>query len=423
MARQTVGPPPPVARTRRRGIQTFSSLRNRDYRLLWTGNLFNNGANWLQQLTVGWLVWDLSESAFLVGTVGGFRAMPFLLIGPVAGVMADRLDRRKLLLVSQAMLATSAVVFALIVWSGRVEVWHAFAYIAISGVAHSILQPVRSALVANTVPRQDLPNAFALHAMTITSSRLVWPAIGGFLVGIFGFAVNFLVEAALYVTLAALVIPMRTPYREETTRRHESPLTELADGIKYVARDKPILQLIVMSLVPNFLLQPCLYLLPVFVGAVLGRGPEILGTLLSINGGFGFAATAVIATFGYALGKGKTSLLALIVASAGGIMLGLSQWLPLTIAAVSVMGVRDEFLQDDQYDPGAVAGAGRFARARPEHLPSGPRADAFGEFPDWRPGRVAGGPGSGDGGGAAGDGLVHILPGGFREDTEDGLAP
>ncbi len=340
MARNTVEPTPaPVrSRPRRRGVQTFSSLRNRDYRFLWTGNLFNNGANWLQQLTVGWLVWDLSASPFLVGTVGGFRAVPFLVIGPLAGVLADRVDRRKLVLVSQTMLATAALVFAFVVASGKVEIWHAFAYIALSGVAHSILQPVRSALVANTVPREDLANAFALHAMTITSSRLVWPALGGLLVGMFGFTINFFIESALYVTLAVMIIPMRTPYREEASRRRASPWIDLKDGIKYVARDKPILQLILMSLVPNFLLQPCLYLLPVFVGAVLNRGPEILGTLLSINGGFGFAATVVIATFGYTLGKGRTSLLALILSSIAGIILGQSQWLALTIVAVALLG-------------------------------------------------------------------------------------
>ena len=340
MARETVQPTPsPVRpRPRRRGIQTFSSLRNRDYRFLWTGNLFNNGANWLQQLTIGWLVWELSESPFLVGTVGGFRALPFLFIGPLAGVLADRVDRRKLVLVSQAMLATAAIVFALVVASGQVQVWHCFAYIALSGVAHSILQPVRSALVANTVPREDLPNAFALHAMTITSSRLVWPAIGGLMVAAFGFTVNFLVESVLYIILAVMIVPMRTPYREESSRRHASPWTDLKDGIKYVARDKPILQLIVMSLVPNFFIQPCIHLMPVFVGAVLNRGADILGFLLSINGGFGFAATVVIATFGYKLGKGRTCLLALILGSIAAIILGQSHWLPMTIVAVSLLG-------------------------------------------------------------------------------------
>ena len=151
-------------------------------------------------MTIGWRVWDLSGSPFLVGTVGGFRAFPFLLIGPWAGVLADRVDRRKLVLISQTGLATAAFLFALLVASGQVQEWHAFAYIAIAGVAHSDLQPVRSALVANTVPKEDLTNAFDLDAMTITSTRLVWPALGGVLIGVFGFTVNFFIESALYMT-------------------------------------------------------------------------------------------------------------------------------------------------------------------------------------------------------------------------------
>ena len=320
-------------------LRTFSSLRNRDYRYLWTGNLFNNGANWLQQLTVGWLVWDLSHSPFLVGTVGGFRALPFLVVGPWAGVMADRLDRRKLVLASQTMLATSAFLFALLVASGRVEVWHAFVYIAVSGVAHSILQPVRNALVANTVPKEDLGNAFALHAMSITSSRFVWPAIGGVVVARFGFTANFFIESALYMVLALLIIPMRTPYREESNARHTSAIADLKDGVRYVWKDKPILQLIVMSFIPNFFVQPCLYLLPVFAGAVLGRGPEVFGTLLSTNGAAGFAATLFIASFGFILTKGNASLVALIVASMGAIILGQSHWLLLSMLAVTLIGV------------------------------------------------------------------------------------
>jgi MFS family permease len=326
------------AKSRLPRLQTFSSLRNRDYRFLWTGNLFNSGANWLQQLTIGWLVFDLSGSPFLVGTVGGFRAVPFLLIGPWAGVLADRVDRRVLVLLSQTLLAVSAFLFALLVASGQVQVWHAFAYITVSGIAHSILQPVRSALIVNTVPRPDLPNAYALHAMSITSSRFVWPALGGVLLGMFGFTVNFFIESALYIALAILIIPMRTPYREQHVARHSSALADLKEGLRYVWKDKPIRQLIVMSFIPNFLVQPSIYLLPVFAAAVLGRGSEIFGTLLSVNGVAGFTATLLIASFGYIMKKGTASLLALSIASLGAIMLGLSHWLALSLLAVALIG-------------------------------------------------------------------------------------
>jgi len=334
----SVAPAVRQEKLRRPKVRTFSSLRHRNFRYLWTGNFFNNGANWLQQVTIGWLVWDLSHSAFLVGTVGGFRAVPFLVVGPWAGVMADRMDRRKLVLLSQGLLATCAFLFALLVLSGRVQVWHAFLYITLSGVAHSILQPVRQALVANTVPKEDLGNAYALNVVTITSSRFLLPAVGGLLVGAFGFKVNFFVESMLYLVLALLIIPMRTPYREASKAHHASALTDLKEGVKYVWKDKPMLQLIVMSFIPNFLVQPCLYLLPVFAGAVLHRGPEIYGILLSINGIGGLTAALVIASFGFILKKGLASLLMLTVAAFGAIMLGQSHWLLLSMLAVALIG-------------------------------------------------------------------------------------
>lgn len=323
-------------------VRTFHSLRNRDYRLLWSGNLFNSGANWLQQATVGWLMWELSHSPLLVGSVGGFRALPFLVVGPLSGVLADRFDRKKLVLLSQTLLALSGLLFALLVaWDHleHVREWHVFIYVTVSGVAHAILQPVRSALVANTVPKEDLGNAYALQAMGVTSSRFVLPAVGGVLISQFGFTVNFFMESAMYIVLALLVIPMRTPYREQAGRGHHgSTFADLKEGVRYVWKDKPIMQLLVLSFIPNFFVQPSLHLLPVFAGAVLHRGPEIYGTLLSMNGLAGFSATLVVASFGFLLNKGLTSLLVLMVSSVGVILLGLSQWLPLTVLAVCIMG-------------------------------------------------------------------------------------
>jgi Na+/melibiose symporter-like transporter len=174
--------------------------------------------------------------------------------------------------------------------------------------------------------------------MSITSSRFVWPAIGGVLVATSGFTVNFFVESALYIGLAILIIPMRTPYREQQAARHTSALSDLKEGLRYVWKDRPIRQLIVMSFIPNFFVQPTIHLLPVFAGAVLNRGPEIFGTLLSINGVAGFTATLIIASFGYIMKKGTASLAALTIASTGAILLGLSHWLPLSLLAVAFIG-------------------------------------------------------------------------------------
>ena len=153
-------------------FQTFTSLRHRDFVLLWLSNLCNASAHWLQQFTVPWLVWDMSHSPLWVGIAAGMRSFPFLFIGPLAGVLADRVDRRKLVLVIQTALAVVVFAFAVAVLQGAVMpkaghihqaptgvppgVLYATAFTFLTGALHAMIQPVRQAMVANTVPRREL---------------------------------------------------------------------------------------------------------------------------------------------------------------------------------------------------------------------------------------------------------------------------
>jgi MFS family permease len=158
-------------------FQTFTSLRHRDFLLLWLSNLCNASASWFQQITIPWVVWEISSSPFLVGVAAGMRSLPFLLIGPMAGVFADRVDRRKMVLVIQTSLALVVLAFALGVHLGHVTggvgVFYAMLFTFITGVLHSLIQPVRQAMVANTVPRQDLWNAIALNSIAGNVARVV----------------------------------------------------------------------------------------------------------------------------------------------------------------------------------------------------------------------------------------------------------
>ena len=203
---------PTRAASRHRGrVQTFSSLRSKDYRLLWVGNIFDHMALWLQMITLSWLVWDLTGSALLSGTAAGLRGFPTLIIGPWAGVVADRIDRRKVVIVVQFFLSIVAFGFALMVATATVEVWHAFAYAGVSAVCFAFIMPARSALVVNTVPPGDLGNAFALNAMTVTVNRLIGGMLGGLLITEVGITWNFLVEGVSYLAAAFLLIPHAHP--------------------------------------------------------------------------------------------------------------------------------------------------------------------------------------------------------------------
>ena len=139
---KTIGKPSPQAgaATRRGpGFRVFSSLRSNDFKLLWTGNLFETMALWLQLISLSWLVWDLSGSALLSGTAAGLRGLPALVVGPWAGVLADRIDRRKLVILFSFMLTGIAIVFALLVASGTVQVWHAMVYATLSAVCFGFM--------------------------------------------------------------------------------------------------------------------------------------------------------------------------------------------------------------------------------------------------------------------------------------------
>ena len=286
------GPAGSQATTRHPRIQTFSSLKGRDYRLLWTGGIFSNMAIWLQILTLGWLVWELTKdpetgqgSALLSGTVVGLRAFPILLVGPWAGVVVDRLDRRKLVIAIQVILSIAALLFAFLVASGGVQVWHAFVYAAISSVCTAFLMPARQALIVNTVPPKDLGNALALNAMSVTATRLTGALIGGFLITTVGIKWNFFVESAAYGAMALLLVPMRTPYYEGSTALRSSVLTNLREGIRYIWREnRIILHLIVLGVLLNLVFMPIPALLPAYTGEVLHSKADVGGFLMAAQG-------------------------------------------------------------------------------------------------------------------------------------------
>ncbi|PKB64090.1 MAG: hypothetical protein BZY80_04140 [SAR202 cluster bacterium Io17-Chloro-G2] len=346
---QTETPAPSTGRRPPSRFTTFDTVRRfKDFRLVWIGNFFAQGAQWLQILTIGWLVLKLTDgNALLTGTVVGVRTLPILLVGPWAGVLADRVDRRKLIMATQTLMAAAAVFFAFLVIAtdldsktpgGPLLWWHPFIYMLISGVAHSIIQPVRQAMIANTVPRESLTNALALNGMVYPSTRIVAPALGGLLIATLGFKWNFFLEAMAYVTMVLLLIPARLPFRTESSGKQPSMFASLRDGIVYVWREKSILQLIVMSFIPNFVFNPLVFILPVFTSQVLNRGAEAGGILAAAIGAGGVIAGIIIATVGFVLRKGMATFWGLVGGCVFVVLFAQSEWYPVSIAALAGLG-------------------------------------------------------------------------------------
>lgn len=304
---------------------------------------------------MGWLVRELtvgsSASALLVVTVGGASSLPVLLVGPWGGVLGDRVDRRTVVMVTQSIMAIAAILFAFLVHSGEVQVWHAYSYVLLIGVGLAITRPMRQALIANTVPREALGNAFATNTFTIAGTRMIGPLFGGVVIFSLGFTWNFVVESAFYVIGVLVLLRMNTQYRSTTpgpsqdsspvpdrrpdTRRSISPLTDLAEGFRYVwSGNRTIFDLMLLSPIANVLLNQAIFMLPVFTSEVLHRGADVGGYLLAASG-FGALSSAItIASFGFMFRKGPLALVTLLIGSVTIVVFAHSQWFVMALILI-----------------------------------------------------------------------------------------
>ncbi|MCH7800840.1 MAG: MFS transporter [Chloroflexi bacterium] len=317
----------------------------RDFRFLWVGNFFANNAQWLQLLTLGWLMARLTEgepnSALLVVSIGGINTLPGLLVGPWGGVLGDRVDRRKLIMSIQGFMAVFAFGFALLVYADAVQVWHVYGYALVSGACLSVTQPMRQALIANTVAPAAIPNAYATNTLTIPGTRMIGPFVGGILVATLGFFWNFTIESLLYVAMIVAYWPMKTPF---TMKRRSTNVTglrgvfsDLAEGFRFVwSGNRSLLFLILLTIVPNTVLQPVMFLLPVFTTEVLGRGAEVGGFLLATSGFGGFVMALMIASFGFVFRRGMVCLATAIISSIFVLALAQSVWLPMALVVIAM---------------------------------------------------------------------------------------
>ena len=321
-------------------MQTFSALRHRDYRYHWFANSFSSVASMIQQVTLALLVWEMTDSSFWVGTVLGIRALPILLIGPMAGVAVDRLDRKKLLMVTQLLLAVLAFLFAVGVALDEITRFYALLFSFLLGLDMSINQPARQALVANVVPREDLPTAIALENTFGIVIRTIAPILGLALITPFGFAGNFFLQAGAYVLASLVIIPMRTPYREGVVDRSTSVFSNFMEGLRYIKTDVVLLLLIVLIVVPSAFVHSTQNLLVVFADDILsGDGKLVLGLLYLSMGIGSMIAILSLASWGNFARRGLLNMGSILLVTLLLAMFGLSRNLILSLVLLGFVGL------------------------------------------------------------------------------------
>ncbi len=318
-------------------LQTFSALRYRDFRYLWVSGAFVSAGNQVQQIAMGWLVLQLTDSPFWVGTVLGIRALPILLVGPLAGVAIDRLDRKKLYLTAQLGLVIIAFLFGLDVHFGTVTVTHAMVFSFLLGLDASLNNPVRQAMIVNTVPRQDLTNAIALNNSANGLMQSIAPLLSGTMIALLGVAGNFFIQAAAYVAVFLIILPIRTPYREGTAER-TTIRRNFTEGIAHIRGDSTLLLLIVLVFVPSLFVHSMQNQLSVFARDVLSGNAVTLGYLGAAMGVGSLVATFMVASLGNFRSRGMLNMGSIILVTVTLFFFGLSSRLALSLVIIGVLG-------------------------------------------------------------------------------------
>jgi MFS family permease len=270
------------------------SLRHRNYRLFCSGQLVSLIGTWMQMVALSWLVYRLTGKAAMLGLMSFCNLIPVFLLAPVGGLVADRVPSRRLLLTTQTVAMSLALVLALLTLTGHVRMWHLFACALLLGTTNAFDNPGRQVFAARVVPRQDLMNAVALNSSMVTGARVAGPALAGVLVALLGEGWCFFLNGVSYVAVIAGLLAMRFPPAEASaaSRGPRSQLRLLLEGFRMIRQARPIAALLLLLGLLSLLGAPYQVLMPIFAAEVFHGGSKVFG-LLSSTSGLGALAGAV----------------------------------------------------------------------------------------------------------------------------------
>jgi len=315
--------------------QAIRSLRNPNFRLFWSGNFLSNIGTWMQNVAQGWLVITLTNSAFWLGVVSFAGSIPFLVFTLFGGVIADRVNKRRLLVMTQtAMMLLAFLLAALAFFKGSdgkplIRIWEIAAIAFMNGVAMSMNAPSYQALVPRLVKREDLTNAIALNSAQFNMSRILGPTLGGYAMILFGVAGNFFLNGLSFV--AVLLALLRIRYPDEKPPRRESMLTSLRGGFTYLNSEPQMRVLIVMTAAVSFFGIPFLSFIPYFAKVQLNAGESGLGWLMAGSGLGAVLGAMTIAVRGTIRRRGVMLTAAGVVFFMSIIGFSYSQWFALSV--------------------------------------------------------------------------------------------
>jgi MFS family permease len=319
------------------GGGTFASLGISQYRYLVGGTALSQVASWMEEVARGWLVLELTGSAFQLGLLGFIRGFSQLLVSPLAGVLADRLDRRRLAALTQIVPAVDAMIIAVLIGSGQIEVWQLYPLVAVSGITGAINVPTRQVLVYDISKGENVANAIALNAVVANMARIVAPAVGGAIVGSLGVGASYYAQVGFFLGATATTLKLHPVTHAEPLR---TPVIQgMREGFAYVKNEPTIARLVVINAIPNLLIYPYIGLMPLFASEVLGAGSTGYGVLLTAAGFGSIPGGLVVASMSGDRRKGLIMSVAACVYMSMVVLFSLSEIYVLSFLILVLAGV------------------------------------------------------------------------------------
>ena len=293
----------------RRGL--FSAFKHRNFRLFWTGQIISLTGTWMQAVGQGWLVFKLTNSPFYLGVVGTAGSLPILFFSLFGGVVADRINKRILLIMTQVASMFLALFLAILTSLGIANVWHVIILATFLGIVNAFDVPGRQSFIIEMVGKEYLLNAIALNSAAFNGARIIGPAIAGVLIGYLGIAACFYINAISFVAVIISLLRMSIPETQDKKIKNLNIRHDLLEGFRFIKSETNIYYLIALVAITSLFGIPYITFMPIYAQDILKIGPTGLGILMGFAGVGAFSGAMLLAFRADIVERGK------IVATAG----------------------------------------------------------------------------------------------------------
>ena len=322
-----------------RRLHTFDAFHNPGYRLLWSGYLFSNVSRWMQMTMLAWLVLELTDSPLRVALVGFFGMSPMLFLGMIGGVLADRVDRRRLILASQSVSLIASVMMAVVLLLGAEQYWYAYLVMLVSGIGWALDMPSRRALLPDLMGRSGVTNAVALDSVAMHCSLLLGPVLAGTLISVVDVSGGYLAIASFQLVSVLLIRAVSLPGPPKRYGQSANIVGNLIEGFRYVRGNKVILATVWVTVFMNLLMFPYMQMVPVIAKDTLHVGPGLMGVLMGASGLGALVGAVLIASLRTITYHGRLYLGGSLVALATLLAFSLSTWYLASLPIMVILGL------------------------------------------------------------------------------------